>query len=90
MAMQLGFFFLTVPMVIFIMAVDFKATTAEGHFPTYMYAFFWLPQFPMAVAATNLKGAMLSPKQEYLSDVAAWSFLVIDVFIWLGLFLWLD
>jgi len=90
MAMQLGFFFLTVPMVIFILCMDFNATTPEGHFPNYMYAFFWLPQFPLAVAASNMKGANLEPKQVYLNDGAAWAFLVLDVVIWLGLFLWMD
>jgi len=40
MAMQLGFFFLTVPMVAFILMVNF---TGDDHFPTSMYALFWLP-----------------------------------------------
>lgn len=91
MAVQLGFFMLLVPMIIFIMATEFNPKAGDPHFPTWMYTFFFFPQFPMAIISTQLAGAKFHPAPSVnLSPAAAWIALVIDVFLYFGLFYWLD
>jgi hypothetical protein len=55
-----------------------------------MYAFFWLPQFPLAIVSTNMRGRFFTPTYVSLNDGVAWFFLVLDIFIFFGLFMWLD
>ena len=56
-----------------------------------MYAFFWLPQFPLAIIATNLAaGLVVGGQLTVLNSTVAWIMLVVDVFLFFGLFMWTD